>query len=130
MQKYLVKVALPEAIAAKRIADSVRSIGSHFATHAAWRRKAGVCTGTMLVEAADRWGALGIVPPGMRADTHVFDAVRPRQALLPTGYHRNDPCLNWVNLRSSSNGAVTTALTHTPDMWFQLPRKRSRNSST
>ena len=56
MQKYLVKVTLPEAIAAKRIADSVRSIGSHFATHAAWRRKAGVCTGMMVVEAADRSG--------------------------------------------------------------------------
>ena len=74
MDKYLVEVTLPEAIAVKRIADSVRSIGSHFATHAAWRRKAGLCTGMMVVEAADRSGALGIVPPGMRADTHVFDA--------------------------------------------------------
>ena len=83
MQKYLVKVTLPEAIAAKRIADSVRSIGSHFATHAAWRRKAGVCTGMMVVEAADRWGALGIVPPGMRGDTHVFDAVRPEAGASP-----------------------------------------------
>ena len=83
MQRYLVEVTLPEAIAAKRIADSVRSIGSHFATHAAWRRKAGVCTGTMVVEAADRWGALGIVPPGMRADTHVFDALLSEAGASP-----------------------------------------------
>ena len=99
MHKYLVEVTLPEAIAVKRIANSVRSIGSHFATHAAWRRKAGICTGMMVVEAADRSHALGIVPPAMRADTHVFDAPlarppvsvdsRPSQrAMTESGYRR------------------------------------------
>jgi len=77
MPRYLVEVSQAEKVAAKKIAQSVRSIGSHFATHADWHRKDGVCTGTMLVEAADRWGALGIVPPGMRAAARVFqlDAV-------------------------------------------------------
>ena len=58
MPRYLVQVSQPEAIAAKRISDSVRSIGSHFATHADWQRQAGRCTGSMVIEAADSWGAL------------------------------------------------------------------------
>jgi hypothetical protein len=72
MPRFLVHVSQPEAIAAKRISDSVRSIGSHFATHAGWQRQAGQCTGSMVIEAADSWEALGIVPPGMRADACVF----------------------------------------------------------
>jgi putative hemolysin len=71
MNTYLVEVTQPEAIAVKRIAHSVRSIGSHFATQAVWHRRAGVCIGTMVVEAADRSGALAVVPPGMRADARV-----------------------------------------------------------
>ena len=72
MPKYLVQVSQPEAIAAKRISDFVHSIGSHFATHAGWQRQAGQCTGSMVIEAADSWGALGVIPPGMRADARVF----------------------------------------------------------
>ena len=71
MHRYLVEVSQPEAIAAMRIVESVRSIGSHFATHAVWTPDAGLCTGTMVVDAVDRIEALRIVPPGMRADARV-----------------------------------------------------------
>jgi hypothetical protein len=72
MARYLVEVSQAEKVAAKRIDRSVRSIGSHFATHTDWHRKDGVCTGSMVIEAADRWSAFGIVPPGMRAAANVF----------------------------------------------------------
>jgi hypothetical protein len=72
MPRYVVEVSQPEKIAAERIDRSVRTIGSHFATHADWHLKDGVCTGTMIVEASDARGALGIVPPAMRAGAHVF----------------------------------------------------------
>jgi hypothetical protein len=72
MPRYLLEVSQPEEVAARRIDRAVRSIGSHFATHADWHRKDGLCTGTMVIEAADRSGALGIVPPGMRSATHIF----------------------------------------------------------
>jgi hypothetical protein len=73
MNTYLVEVTQPEELAVKRIAHSVRSIGSHFATQAVWRRRAGLCIGTMVVKAADRSGALAVVPPGMRADARVSE---------------------------------------------------------
>jgi hypothetical protein len=73
MSRFLVEVRQQPAISAhKRIKDSVRMLGSHFATHAQWSRKDGVCTGAMIIEAADRWRALGVVPPNMRADARVF----------------------------------------------------------
>lgn len=72
MPRYLVEVSQPEEVAARRIEQSIRSLGSHFATHADWRRRDGVCTGTMVIEAADSSGALGIVPPAMRAEAGVF----------------------------------------------------------
>lgn len=72
MPRYLVEVSEKETIAVKRIDQSVHSIGSHFATHADWHRKDGVCTGTMVIEAADHRSGLGIVPPGMRAVACVF----------------------------------------------------------
>jgi hypothetical protein len=52
--------------------DSVRTMGSHFVTHADWARKDGVCTGTMIVEADDSRGAIGVVPPSMRSHAHVY----------------------------------------------------------
>jgi hypothetical protein len=84
MHRYLVEVSQPEAIAAKRIVESVRSIGSHFATHAVWRPDAGRCTGSMVIDAVDRLEALRIVPPGMRGDARVISletvpADRPRR---------------------------------------------------
>jgi hypothetical protein len=73
MSKFLVEVRQqPEVSAHKRIRDSVRMLGSHFATHAQWSRNNGVCTGTMIVEAADRWRALGVVPPSMRSNARIF----------------------------------------------------------
>lgn len=71
MHRYLLEVALPEAIAPERITASVRSIGSHFASHADWRLTDGLCTGSMIVETADEQDALAIVPPGMRAAAHI-----------------------------------------------------------
>jgi hypothetical protein len=72
MRRFLVEVSQrSEASAVKRINDSVRTLGSHFATHAEWRSKNGVCTGTMIVEAESKCAALGVVPPAMRSDAHV-----------------------------------------------------------
>ena len=72
MPRYLLEVSQPEDVAARRIDQAVRGIGSHFATHADWHRKDGVCTGTMVIEAQDRTRALGVVPPGMRAAARIF----------------------------------------------------------
>jgi hypothetical protein len=74
MPRYLVEVSEPQAVAIKRINHSVSSLGSHFATHADWHHQDGVSTGTMVVEALDRWGALSIVPPALRGDAKVFPA--------------------------------------------------------
>ena len=61
-----------DVLARRRVSESVRSMGSHFATHADWRRKDGGYVGSMIVETADRWSALGIVPPNMRRHALVF----------------------------------------------------------
>jgi len=67
MPKFLIEV-LQEAdgLADIRVTNSIRGMGSHFATHADWRRGKGVCSGSMVVETADERSALGVVPPGMR----------------------------------------------------------------
>jgi hypothetical protein len=73
MPKFLIEVPQEsDVLAQKRINDSVRTLGSHFATHADWNRKKGVCTGTMIIETDDKWGTIGIVPPNMRAHAHIF----------------------------------------------------------
>ncbi len=73
MTRFLIEVSqASQKLSEKRIGDTVRTIGSHFATHANWIRKDGKCSGTMIVEAHDKWGALGIVPPGLRPDAHIF----------------------------------------------------------
>lgn len=73
MPKYLIEVSqVLEALAERRIKQSVRTLGSHFATHAAWSRKDGARTGTLVVEADDRWIALGIVPPSLRSHARIF----------------------------------------------------------
>jgi hypothetical protein len=81
MSRYLVEVTQSEAVAAKRIEQSVRTIGSHFATHVEWHRKDGVCTGTIVIEADSCWSALGIVPPIMRSEAQVFHLEPVRTAL-------------------------------------------------
>jgi hypothetical protein len=72
MPRYLVEVSEPQAVASRRIARSVNTLGSHFATHADWRHRDGVSIGSMIVEAADSWGALGIVPPALRPDARIL----------------------------------------------------------
>lgn len=66
MAKYLIKVSQPAKVAARQIAESVRTIGSHFATHASWQQENGVATGCLVVEVDDRKWALCVVPPNMR----------------------------------------------------------------
>ena len=66
MTRFLIEVSqASQSLTEKRINDAIRSIGSHFATHANWSRENGRCSGTMIVEANDKWGALGVVPPGI-----------------------------------------------------------------
>ncbi len=72
MASYIVEVSQPEAIAARRIEDAVRTTGSHFVTHADWRRRNGARIGRLVVEADDMWGAVAVVPPNMRAQAAVF----------------------------------------------------------
>jgi hypothetical protein len=73
MPSFLIEVRQESALMArKRIVDSVRTMGSHFATHADWKRKAGGCTGTMTIEADDKRLALGVVPPAMRPQARVI----------------------------------------------------------
>ena len=72
MARYLIEVSQPEQVAVTRISQSVRAIGSHFATHADWRQQDGVSIGTLVVEADDRYRALGVVPPGMRSSAKIF----------------------------------------------------------
>jgi hypothetical protein len=72
MPKFLIEV-LQEAdrFADIRVTNSVRGMGSHFATHADWRRGKGMCRGSMIVETADERSALGVVPPAMRRYAHI-----------------------------------------------------------
>jgi hypothetical protein len=73
MRRFRVEVSQQSAtLASRRIDAAVRTLGSHFATHADWRRSGGICTGSMVVEASDRCAALIIVPPAMRREARVF----------------------------------------------------------
>jgi hypothetical protein len=73
MPKFLIEVLQEsDVLTQKRINDSVRTMGSHFATHSDWNRKKGICTRTMIVETDDEWGAIGVVPPNMRHHAHIF----------------------------------------------------------
>jgi hypothetical protein len=76
MPRYLVEVSQPATVAAKRINESVHMLGSHFATHADWRQKPdGASIGSLVVEAPDRWSALGVVPTGMRSAAQIFRVI-------------------------------------------------------
>jgi len=73
MPRFLIEVSQElDGLADRRFTDSIFSMGSHFATHADWRRGKGVCSGSMIVETADEQSALGVVPPSMRRRAHVF----------------------------------------------------------
>jgi len=77
MPRFLIEVSQPEDRAEKRIAESIRSTGSHFAARAAWCSRDGVCIGTMVVEAGDWRHAVAVVPPAMRnvAQVHQLAAM-------------------------------------------------------
>jgi hypothetical protein len=67
MPSFLIEVPQEsDVLAQRRVRESVRSMGSHFATHADWRQKDGGYIGSMIVDTADKWSALAIVPPNMR----------------------------------------------------------------
>jgi len=73
MPRFLVEVSQPADRAGRRVRDTVRTIGSHFATHADWRQRDGRCIGSMVVDVGDWRQALAVVPPAMRADAHVYE---------------------------------------------------------
>ena len=78
MHRYLIKVEEKSShLALKEISDSIRGLGSHFATHAEWSLKKGGCMGSLIVEAKDQFGALGIVPPNMRDHAHITNLEMP-----------------------------------------------------
>jgi len=88
MTRFLVEVTQSsQQVTERKIKDAIRTIGSHFATHANWIHENGRSSGTMIVEAIDKWGALGIVPPGLRSDAHVFaldsDGTQSSPPILP-----------------------------------------------
>jgi hypothetical protein len=84
MAKYLIKVSQPAKVAARQIAESVRTIGSHFATHASWQQKDGVATGCLVVEVDDRKWALCVVPPAMRAFAEIVRIDAPTREVGST----------------------------------------------
>lgn len=92
MPRFLIKASQPTRIADDRIVESVRTIGSHFATHATWRRAGEMATGTLVVEVDNHRRALAVVPPNMRSSASVHelsslandtDAFRGYQAPYP-----------------------------------------------
>jgi hypothetical protein len=73
MTRFLVEVSeQSEMLALKRIKDAVRTMGSHFVARANWTRTEAGCTGILLVEADDKRGVLGLVPPNMRSYARIF----------------------------------------------------------
>jgi len=76
MTHFLIEVSEDsDAAAYKQIGDAVHRTGSHFATHAAWEHKNGICTGSMTAELRSRHEAIAIVPPNMRAHARVTEIV-------------------------------------------------------
>ena len=73
MSKYLIEVSLAETVAAKRIFQSIRVFGSHFANRADWARAEGILSGTLVVDADDRRSVFNIVPPNMRSSARIFE---------------------------------------------------------
>jgi hypothetical protein len=74
MTHFLIEVAqISDEEAYKQIDDAVHMTGSHFATHADWEHKDGVCTGSMTADLASRQAAFAIVPPNMRAQARITE---------------------------------------------------------
>jgi hypothetical protein len=73
MPRFVIEVSQPaDGLARRRIDQALNGMGSHFASHADWRREHGRFTGTMIVEASDSSEVAGIVPPSLRSQTRVY----------------------------------------------------------
>ncbi len=76
MPNFLIEVSQEsDAAAFKQIDDAVHISGSHFATHANWGRKDGICKGSMTAELDSRTAALAIIPPNMRSHARITKMV-------------------------------------------------------
>lgn len=74
MTNFLIEVVQDSDTGAfKQIDDAVQMTGSHFATHADWARRDGVCTGSIKAELKSRTEALAIVPPNMRSYARITE---------------------------------------------------------
>jgi len=72
MVNFLIEVVQEsDAAVFRQIDDAVHMTGSHFATHADWARRDGVCKGSMTAELDSRTAALAIIPPNMRAHARI-----------------------------------------------------------
>lgn len=72
MTKFRIEVSQrPDMLAFKHMKDVVRTIGSHFVTHAVWSQRDRICTGVLTVETQDRSSALSVVPPSMRSHARI-----------------------------------------------------------
>ena len=72
MPNFLIEVSQEsDAAAFKQIDDAVHMSGSHFATHAIWGRKDGICKGSMMAELDSTTAALAIIPPNMRSHARI-----------------------------------------------------------
>ena len=73
MTKYIIEVSLPEKVAAKRISQSIRAFGSHFATRADWAHTEVTSSGTLVVDADDRRSIFNVIPPNMRSSARIVE---------------------------------------------------------
>jgi hypothetical protein len=77
MRRYLIEVPHEEdTVACAKVIKIFLSSGSHFLTNAEWGCGDGDHRCWMIVDVNDRNEALGIVPPGMRAQTRIVRLAR------------------------------------------------------
>ena len=77
MPKFLIEVPHEkDAIACARVVKIFLSSGSHFLTNAEWGCFDGDHHCWMMVDVGDKQEALGIVPPGLRAQARVVQLNR------------------------------------------------------
>ena len=72
MPKFLIEVPHDaETVACAKVVQIFLSTGSHFLTNAEWGCNDGVHSAWMIVEVGSKEEAIGILPPGMRADARI-----------------------------------------------------------
>ena len=72
MPKFLIEAPHDaETVACAKVVQIFLSTGSHFLTNAEWGCNDGVHSAWMIVEVGSKEEAIGILPPGMRADARV-----------------------------------------------------------